>query len=57
MRVCFLITSPPAPDAVAEYARRLDAVVAQAAPEGEFDVAVATDWSSTAHLFEARAKR
>jgi hypothetical protein len=57
VRVCFLIPSLPAPAAVAEYARRLDAVVATAAPDDAFDVAVATDWTTTAHLFEVRAKR
>jgi glycosyltransferase involved in cell wall biosynthesis len=57
VRVCFLIPALPAPEAIAEYAGRLDAVVATAAPEGDFDVAVATDWTTTAHLFEVRATR
>ncbi len=57
MRVCFLTSTLPAPAAIAGYARRLDAIVAQAAPDEEVDVAVATDWESTAHLFEARATR
>ncbi len=57
MRVCFITSALPAPAAIAEYARRLDADVAQRAPDGEYDVAVATDWAATAHLFEARAAR
>ena len=57
MRVCFLIPAPPAPPAVAEYARRLDAVVATEPPSEPFDVVVATDWQTTARLFEADAKR
>jgi hypothetical protein len=57
VRVCFLTSALPAPPAVAEYARRLDAVVAQTPPGEEVDVVVATDWESTAHLFAARATR
>ena len=57
MRVLFLIPSLPAPAAIAEYARRLDAELATDVPAGEFDVAVATDWTTTARLFEVRAKR
>ena len=57
VQVCFLTAELPAPEAVAEYARRLDAVVATSAPGGEFDIAVATDWRSTAHLFAVDAKR
>ncbi len=57
MRVCFLIPELPAPDPVAQYARRLDAVVSDAVPSGEFDVAIATDWTTTARLFEVGATR
>ncbi|HEX2084441.1 MAG TPA: glycosyltransferase [Solirubrobacteraceae bacterium] len=57
MRVCFLTPSLPAADAIERYARRLGAVVDQAPPDGEFDVAVATDWTTTARLFEVRARR
>jgi O-antigen biosynthesis protein len=57
VRVCFLTPALPAPEPIADYARRLDALVAQSAPEEEFDVAVATDWTTTAHLFAVRAKR
>jgi glycosyltransferase involved in cell wall biosynthesis len=57
VRVCFLTCALPAAEPVAGYADRLGAVVATSAPEGEFDVAVATDWTSTAHVFEVRARR
>jgi O-antigen biosynthesis protein len=57
VRVLFLIASLPAPGPVAEYARRLDAEVATSVPDGEYDVAIATDWTTTARLFEVRAKR
>ena len=57
VRVCFLTSALPTPVPVAEYARRLDAAVATSAPDGEFDVAIATDWRSTAHLFAVAAKR
>ncbi|HEV2061857.1 MAG TPA: hypothetical protein VGR12_03310, partial [Solirubrobacteraceae bacterium] len=57
MRVLFLIPSLPAPAPIAEYARRLDAVVATEPPGDEVDVAVATDWTTTARLFEVPAQR
>ncbi len=57
MRVCFLTSTLPAPGPIAGAARRLGAVVAQSAPDGSFDVAVAVDWAATAHLFEVDAKR
>ena len=57
MRVLFLIPSLPAPPPIAEYARRLDALVATEPPDGEVDVAIATDWTTTARLFEVRATR
>jgi O-antigen biosynthesis protein len=57
VRVLFLIPSLPAAAPIAEYARRLDAVVATEPPAEEFDVAVATDWVTTARLFEVRATR
>ncbi|HEX8085553.1 MAG TPA: hypothetical protein VF529_14770 [Solirubrobacteraceae bacterium] len=57
MRVCFLTSELPAPFAIAEYARRLDALVAVAPPAEGVDVAVACDWAACARLFEADAVR
>jgi hypothetical protein len=57
VRVLFLIPSLPAAAPIAEYARRLDAAVATDVPGEEFDVAIATDWTMTARLFEVRATR
>ena len=57
VRACFLIPELPAPEAIAEYARRLDAVVVTEPPGDAFDVAIATDWTTTARLFEVDAKR
>ena len=57
MRVCFLTPSLPARPPVADYAQRLGATLAQTPPDEEFDVAVATDWTTTAHLFGVRAER
>ena len=57
MRVCFLTSELPAPFAIAEYARRLDAPVAVAPPAEGVDVAVACDWAACARLFEAEATR
>jgi O-antigen biosynthesis protein len=57
VRAVFLIPSLPAAEPIAEYARRLDALVATEPPAEEVDVAIATDWTTTARLFEVRAKR
>jgi glycosyltransferase involved in cell wall biosynthesis len=57
VRVLFLTPSLPAAGPIAEYARRLDALVAVDPPDDEVDVAIATDWTTTARLFEAQAKR